>query len=118
MKASVRRLRADAVYLSVICLGELIRGVEKLPVGEKRQSLSAWLSILGTHFAERILGVDLEVARFWGEVTGSAQKQGGNLSIADGLIAATAMRHGLHLFTRNAKDFAKTGVRVVNPWVD
>jgi predicted nucleic acid-binding protein len=63
-----------------------------------------------------MLPVDLETARLWGEITARGRKGGKTLAALDGLIAATALRHGLHLMTRNERDFADTGVLIVNPW--
>ncbi len=118
VRAAVARLEPDALYLSVVVLGELVRGVERLPGGRKRRELAAWLTTLETTYADRILPIDVNVARLWGEVTGTAQSKGHNLPVADGLVAATALRHGLHLFTRNVTDFAHSGARVFNPWTD
>ena len=67
-------------------------------------------------FSPRILPIDAEVARVWGEITANARQRGFNLEVADAQIAATALHHGLQVVTRNVKDFEPTGVRIVNPW--
>jgi len=70
------------------------------------------------HHGERILAADLETCRIWGEVTAKALDRGQAIPAIDGLIAATALRHGLRVATRNTADFEPTGVVVVNPWAD
>ena len=67
-------------------------------------------------FAGRILGLDLETGRIWGELTARAQKKGIIIPTADGLLAATAIRHGLHIMTRNRKHFESSGAPVIDPW--
>jgi predicted nucleic acid-binding protein len=68
------------------------------------------------HYADRVLPVDLETSHIWGELTAAAQKIGKIIPASDGLIAATARRHGLHVMTRNTEHFEPTGVMLVNPW--
>ncbi|MGC1580631.1 MAG: hypothetical protein WA766_04065 [Candidatus Acidiferrales bacterium] len=68
------------------------------------------------YYADRVLPVDLETSHIWGEFTASAQKSGKIVPASDGLIAATARRHDLHLMTRNTGHFEPTGVLLLNPW--
>ena len=112
----VQAIKPDDTYLSVITVGELVYGVKRLAAGKKRRELEAWVMALQRTYAARILSVDLETAHVWGEVTAICQTKGRPLPTQDGLIAATALRHGLHLMTRNVKDFAPTGVLLINPW--
>jgi len=112
----VREIPPQDTYLSAITLGELVYGVTRLPAGKKRRELEAWLIALERSYASGILPVDLETARAWGEVTALVEAKGRSLPPQDGLIAATALRHGLHLMTRNLKDFEGTGVLLINPW--
>jgi predicted nucleic acid-binding protein len=67
-------------------------------------------------YADRLLPVDLETSRIWGELTTAARKGGRTVAVGDGLIAATARRHGLHVMTRNTADFESTGVLLLNPF--
>ena len=67
-------------------------------------------------YADRLLPVDLETGRIWGQLTAAAQRKGRTVPAGDGLIAATAQRHGLHVITRNVDDFKETGVTLINPW--
>jgi len=114
----VASLRAEDAFLSVISLGEIVRGIERLPSSRKKSNLRGFLERLESQFSSRILGVDLETARIWGEVTARAAARGEVVPPTDGLIAATAVRHGLHVFTRNIRDFAPTGALTLNPWED
>ncbi|MGE3821623.1 MAG: PIN domain-containing protein [Isosphaeraceae bacterium] len=81
------------------------------------RGLSAWLASLEREFSERILPIDAETGRIWGELTAKASKKGGVIAAVNGLIAATALRHGLRVMTRNEMDFRATGVGVINPWL-
>lgn len=104
------------LFLSVITLGELTKGVLLLEEGSKRKHLEKWLLRLESDFSDRILPIDANVARMWGTLEADARKRGRPIPTADGLIAATALRHGLHVMTRNVSDFKETRALVINPW--
>lgn len=105
------------LYLSVVSLGEIQKGVAALAPGKRRQELQRWLDeTLRPWFEGRILPVDERVAERWGVLSGQCQVQGRPLKVADGLIAATALEHGLTLVTRNVRDFRDLGVRLLNLW--
>lgn len=106
----------DDLFISVISIGEIMHGIARLPAGSKRRELETWLAMTERHFADRILPVDRDIAQLWGEITAKAAKSGRTLRPADGLIAATALRHGLRVMTGNAKDYEVTGVLLSNPW--
>jgi predicted nucleic acid-binding protein len=114
--AAVRALPDEGLFLSVISVGEIAKGINLLSAGKKRDMLASWLVALEGQFADRILGIDIETGKIWGELTARARKKGVVIPAADGLLAATALRHGLRVMTRNERDFKATGVRVVNPW--
>lgn len=116
VRAFVQSADRQDVYLSVITIGEIRRGVQLLPTGKRKTQLNDWLVRLQSEYRDRILFVDIEVASVWGEITADAKRRGFQLPAMDALIAATAIRHGLHVVTRNATDFAQSGARVVNPW--
>jgi len=118
VRAQVGAIRNRDLFLSVITVGELTKGITLLPAGRKKDALSEWLLVLEQDYAERILPVDAETARVWGELTAAAQSGGKTVSVSDGLIAATAIRHGLHVMTRNVSDFRDTGAMLINPWED
>jgi hypothetical protein len=105
------------LFLSVLNLGELQKGISKLPDGTKKKELQAWVAIdLVERFTGRILEIDLETALFWGMLQGEAEQTGETLPVMDSLIAATAAAHGLTVATRNVRDIEKCKVRVCNPW--
>jgi predicted nucleic acid-binding protein len=112
----VVRYKPDAVFISVLTMGELRKGVALLPQGRKRAGLEQWLQDLERYYADRLLPVDLETSHIWGEIVARARSRGKSLPAIDGLIAATAVRHGLHVVTRNVGDFEPTGVLIINPW--
>ena len=118
VKSFVNGLPDAALHISVITIGELSKGIDLLPSGKKKIALSSWLATTQDIFTDRIMSIDSETALIWGGITSKLQKQGLVLPIADGLIAATALRHGLHLVTRNVKDFSETGVMLVDPWTE
>jgi predicted nucleic acid-binding protein len=118
VKRVVGEVPDEDLYLSVLTLGEIVKGIALLAAGKKKKTLNSWLVALESHFEERILSLDAETARIWGELTARAQKRGVIVPASDGLIAATALRHGLHVMTRNTKHFEATGVFVVDPWHD
>lgn len=115
--AFLKDVGKDQVYLSVLTLGEMRKGVASLPAGSRRRLLEEWIETsLRPWFAARILPVTEEIAERWGVLAAEAKLGGIGLSVVDGLVAATALEHDLMLVTRNAKDFAKLGVTIVNPW--
>ncbi len=116
VKQAVASLRDDDTFLSVITLGELTSGVLRLDDSARRRELAAWLDGMERHYTARILGIDSETARLWGELSANAKRQGTPVPVSDGLIAATARQHGLHVMTRNVRDFTATGALIVNPW--
>ena len=113
----IESIAPESVFLSVITVGELRRGIEKLRDSRSKSKLSEWLSAdLMVRFADHLLPIDVKVALTWGEVVAFAEKQGKPISAIDSLIAATAVSGGLTLVTRNVQDFRATGVSLLNPW--
>ncbi|MFA6968582.1 type II toxin-antitoxin system VapC family toxin [Bosea sp. (in: a-proteobacteria)] len=109
--------REDQLYVSVISFAEVRYGVACLDHGRRRQILDHWLTHdLPARFGNRILDVDLVVARAWGDLMALSQRRGANVQAMDGLLAATALAHGLTLVTRNTRDFAKLDLPMLNPW--
>ncbi len=108
----------DRVFLSVVTLAELHRGIELLPTGKKRELLAAWLTTdLLDRFATRVLDVTPAVAREWGAIGANAQRSGAPVGVMDAFVAATARVHDLTVVTRNEADFKSTGVTLLNPWI-
>ena len=100
-------------YLSVLVVGEIRRGIERLRPRDRTQAtvLDAWLGTLLGEYTTRILPINLEIAERWGHISSAAP-----LSTADALLAATALEHDLTVATRNTRDLIPTGVATVNPW--
>lgn len=110
-------LPSPNVYLSVITIGEISKGIAKLPDSRRKSQLSEWLhQELLVRFTERIAGIDLETMLIWGELAGRLELSGHPMPAIDSLIAAIALRGDFHLVTRNTNDFRETGVNIVNPW--
>jgi len=107
----------DTVYLSVLTVGEIQKGIARLPGGNRRTRLQRWLdNDLRIRFAGRILPVSEEIAATWGSIEGAAELQGRPIPTMDGLIGATAVSHNLTLVTRDETALVRTGARLMNPW--
>jgi toxin FitB len=107
----------DRVFLSVATLAESRHGVERLPAGNRRKLLDRWLrDELPLRFESRIVAVDAAVADEWGRLVAQSEARGRALGAMDGLLAATAVVHGLTLVTRNAPDFEQALTAILNPW--
>ncbi len=105
------------LYLSVLTLGEIRKGVAGLAPGKQRTRLETWLELeLRNRFNDRLLPVDYEIADRWGLLSAQAKLRGQSLAVVDGLLAATALHHNLTIVTRNTADFAQTQVSIVSPW--
>lgn len=111
--AFVMNTESSALYVSVLTLGELRKGValKQRTVPAAATTLSAWVDGMEFSFSDRILGIDTATARLWGEL--SAQRP---RSVVDTLLAATAMVHGLTLVTRNTSDVQDIDVKLLNPF--
>jgi len=107
----------EALYLSIITLGEINQGIEKLPEGKKRNDLITWFYQLQEGFRHQTFPVDAETALKWGELSAHRAKAGKPLPVLDGLIAATAYLQGAILVTRNTKDFEELAIQTLNPWL-
>jgi len=107
----------ESLYLSVLTLGEIRRGVAALAQGTRRTRLESWIEIdLKARFHGRILAVDAGIADRWGLLAADARRRGKPLPVIDGLLASTALHHNLTIVSRNIKDFSGARVAVLNPW--
>ena len=107
----------ESLYLSALTFGEIRKGVTLLPPGNKRNSLQEWLETdLRARFENRVLPIDATIEELWGAMAGQGKLKGVILAIIDGLVAATAIQHGLTVVTRNVRDFTVWDVPVINPW--
>jgi predicted nucleic acid-binding protein len=113
----IEAAREGLLYLSVLTLGEIRKGLAALPQGKRRSRLETWLEVeLQARFSGRILSIDAAVADRWGLLAAAAKIKGKSLSAIDGLLAATAIHHNLTIVSRNVGDFTNTQAPVVNPW--
>lgn len=109
----------DRAFISVASIAELRRGIALLEDGRRRAALAAWLAHdLPERFAGRILPIGPAIAERWGDLMAQSRRSGIVLSVMDGFFAATALTNDLALVTRNVKDFAAFGVKLLNPWDD
>jgi toxin FitB len=107
----------ELLYLSVLTIGEIRKGIDSLPRSNKRALLESWLANdLVLRFAGRILAVNLDIAERWGLISAQAKIGGAPLAVIDGLMAATALHHNLTFVTRNTKDVRVAGISTLNPW--
>ncbi len=107
----------DDLFISVVTIGEIQHGIEKMSSSTRRNDLEIWLNNdLITRFNQRIIALDIPIMVVWGALIAQTESQGKRISVMDGLIAATAMKNNLVLATRNTTDFEACGTRIINPW--
>jgi predicted nucleic acid-binding protein len=116
VKTRVSLFEQHEAFLSVITIGELANGIALLDDGGRKRGLASWFGTLQQNYSTRILPIDAEIARRWGELSAASKRNGSIIPIADGLIAASALKHGLTVVTRNTRHFAACGVAVIDPW--
>jgi hypothetical protein len=104
----------DELFVSVISLGEIRRGIELLRKRDpaSARALDRWLTGLETHYSDRILPISSAVADRWGRLCLDQP-----LPVSDGLLAATGIEHKLTIVTRNTDDFTRSGVNTLNPFL-
>jgi len=113
----IKQCHESSLFISVLTLGELQKGIAKLIDSDRRKKLQNWLDEdLSQRFAGRILDITPEIARAWGILQGQLERQGQKMPVIDGLIATTAIVHNLVLVTRNVADVQRSGVQIFNPW--
>lgn len=107
----------DQVFLSVIAIGELKKGIDKLPNSRRKEMLDQWLrEDLLVRFQNHILPIDIETMIYWGSMNARLEAIGRPISAIDGLLASTAEQTHFTLVTRNTGYFANTGILLKNPW--
>ena len=114
--AWLRGMSDEKLFLSVITIGEIRKGLTKLATSRKREMLASWFDTLIKDYYEKIYIIDLEVAENWGMLQGNAERNGKPMPSLDGLIAAIAYTHSLTLVTRNVDDFINVDISILNPW--
>jgi toxin FitB len=107
----------EMLYLSAITIGEIQRGIERLPESHRKTELVVWINNgLIKRFGQRILPLDTQALLLWGSLTARLENSGKPMSVMDSLIAATALSNNLIIVTRNVPDFLPCGAQVINPW--
>jgi len=107
----------DSLYLSVLTIGEIQKGISKLSDKNRKIRIQNWLDKeLSNRFAERIIPITSDIATTWGEILAESELKGISIPAIDSLIGATAVTKNLHVVTRNVDDIKKTGARIINPW--
>jgi predicted nucleic acid-binding protein len=115
----LKRTDEASLYLSVLTIGEIEKGIAKLPASSRREKLETWVRRdLAERFRERLLVIDAMVAATWGRLAGEVEARGEPLPVIDGLIAATGLAHDLTVATRNIDDLERCGARCFNPWMN
>lgn len=116
VKSRISALPSEALFISAIVFGELVRGVRRLPDGARKSELLRWLSKLETDFGTRILPFDRGAAKRWGDLVAASESRGLSIGQADGQIAATAIQNGMVFVTRNVRQFDFPELQIWNPW--
>jgi tRNA(fMet)-specific endonuclease VapC len=113
----IDQLEPQAVYLSVITIGEIRKGIEKLPPSPRQVAVTQWIETNLLHrFNGKIADVTTAVMLNWGELVGQLELAGTPMPAIDSLIAAIVRAGNFTLVTRNDEDFQHTGIPVLNPW--
>lgn len=110
------RTHESTLYVSTITIGELRRGIERLPTGKRKTRLQRWLESVCDTMKGRVLSFNTSTAHVWGQQKAKWEKKGITVPSLDGQIAATAIRHSLTVVTRNTSDFKGTGLKTFNPF--
>jgi predicted nucleic acid-binding protein len=107
----------NRLYVSVIAMAEIQKGISKLADSALKSDLQLWLyQALLPRFGERVLDVSRDVALLWGVKQGNFAKKRESLPVIDSLLGVTAIHHDLTIVTRNTRDFERMPVELVNPW--
>ena len=110
------RANESSLYVSTITIGEMRRGIERLPSGRRKTQLRSWIVALCDCLKGRVLSFNTSTAHVWGQLKAKWDAAGIVIPSLDSQIAATAQRYQLTVVTRNTADFAKSGVKLLNPF--
>jgi predicted nucleic acid-binding protein len=117
IQAWIATQRPSTLFISVVSLGELRKGIALRSLDKRRNQLETWFETeIPRLFSGRILPVTRSIAELWGTLEAKRERAGRPLHVPDAQIAATALEHDLTLVTRNEKDFVDLGLTIFNPW--
>ena len=107
----------ESFFVSVVTVGELLDGIERLTPSKKKKDLEGWFfGEVMDRFQGKILPIDDNIAKTWGRLSATLRRKGISIGVQDLYLAATAHVHGLAILTINVKHFKDVGVSVINPW--
>ncbi len=110
----LEKIPNDLIYISVLTIGEIRKGIEKIPDKKRKEKIKLWLEIeLEQWLRDRILSINVDVAERWGRLYHEMNRP---IPIIDSLLAATALHYDLKIATRNEQDFQYPAIEVINPW--
>ena len=113
----LRSCQDENLFLSSLTIGEIQKGISKLPDSRKRNKLQEWMDTeLIRRFDKKILEIDLKVAQKWGEIQASSEIAGTKMPVIDSLIASIGIVHNMTVVTRDTSGMKNSGVRLFNPW--
>ena len=105
------------LFISVLTIGEIHKGIEKLPESKKKEKLHKWVNYdLKERFKNRIIDFDLQTATVWGKIQAQSELSGKSMPAIDGQIVATGISYDLIVVTRNITDMEISGASLLNPW--
>ncbi|MFZ1702291.1 MAG: type II toxin-antitoxin system VapC family toxin [Pyrinomonadaceae bacterium] len=108
----------DETFLSALTIGEMKKGVEKLPSSQNRARVQNYLEKVRNRFVGRILPITEHTFLVWGKMIAEFEKKGIVRPVLDSLLEATALEHDLILVTRNVRNFKDSSATILNPWED
>ena len=106
----------ESVFISVLTVGEIEKGIVRMPPSRRKTALAVFLEDLIRRFDDHVLDVTIPTVRLWGRTLADLENRGCVLPVIDSLIVATALEHDLTIVTRNVTDFTPAGVKVLNLW--
>lgn len=109
---------SGSVYLSALTIGEIKKGLSKLPSGNRKAHIQNWLVDFRRHFEGRILPLTEQTFLVWGKMIAELEKKGIVRPVGDSFLEATALEQDLILVTRNLRNFQQSSVTILNPWED
>ena len=114
--AWLREADPDSLFLSVLTLGEIEKGIERLLASKRKRELRRWFERVRAEAGDRMIAIDDAIAIEWGRLLAYAEKRGDVLPAIDALLGATAIVHGLTVVTRNTSDIRRSGAPILDPW--